>query len=454
MAESNLPTFEFTDGVLSIDTKLIRMRLRWRPVPLAEELFPGARRWRPCWPEFRLLRPVGERNRNRFDRDIPLTDGDDGAAAAKAAAFTAFRDELPGGLVSIVEPFSSHQWALLVFLHKDPRAIDLARSNPVLAHALASSDLFRGTPPDVAATQALWHQRDKQRHILAWLGFPDAESVVRLIRRISVESASPPMLRRLRNALNADARVMELLVHLPVIDADIMEMVTHGRLLDYITPDLLRELTAESRRVSDLSVGDILLEALSLQTMVAPGRTIRPFRRIEQIERFSREMHGEYQALQDRRAEARRELARRAELRRLELREQRRTARQARDAQLVAQREANARRQVRQNEIRRRPFPAPPIPGTPDIDPITSEEQLKAEGRLQTNCVGTYGPLVKGGSLYIYRVIAPERATLAIRRTADGCWRRSELKARANRRVRPATARAVDAWLARYRVSV
>jgi hypothetical protein len=49
------PTFEFADGMLQIDTPLARMRLAWRPEPLAEKLSPGMRKWRPFWPDFRLL---------------------------------------------------------------------------------------------------------------------------------------------------------------------------------------------------------------------------------------------------------------------------------------------------------------------------------------------------------------------------------------------------------------
>jgi hypothetical protein len=58
------------------------------------------------------------------------------------------------------------------------------------------------------------------------------------------------------------------------------------------------------------------------------------------------------------------------------------------------------------------------------------------------------------GATYIYRITAPERATLAIIRSSDGCWYRSELKARRNASVYAETARAVDIWLASHRVSV
>lgn len=68
--------------------------------------------------------------------------------------------------------------------------------------------------------------------------------------------------------------------------------------------------------------------------------------------------------------------------------------------------------------------------------------------------MATYATRVMSGDCYIYRVTAPERATLSIVYRADGCWRRSELKGHRNRAVRAETIRVVDAWLRNYRVSV
>ena len=52
---------------------------------------------------------------------------------------------------------------------------------------------------------------------------------------------------------------------------------------------------------------------------------------------------------------------------------------------------------------------------------------------------------VVAGNCYIYRVLHPGRATLCIRRQADGNWGVSELEASCNRKADPATREFVNA---------
>ena len=65
-------------------------------------------------------------------------------------------------------------------------------------------------------------------------------------------------------------------------------------------------------------------------------------------------------------------------------------------------------------------FPAPPYAGTPDIQPITTPAELKQEGREMAHCVGSYLNRVYDGDCYIYKVTAPERATLELLHTPHG----------------------------------
>jgi hypothetical protein len=435
------PAFSFDGGVLSIDTNLARMRIQWLPKPQAEELAPGGRRWRAFWPEFRLIRPEqGHGKRTVYTLDLPADHVTEEVAKQKALAFAAFRDQIPAETVRVVEPFGSHQWALMVLLHEQPRALDLAGSNPVLAYALANSDQLRGTRPEAAAVQALWYCNRKQRVLLEWLGFPGSEALVRLVRKIPPGSASPSVLRRLKNAVVADKRVLELLTHLRVVNATALELVTNQRLLDLVTPKLLLEVSAQDDTPGEPSAGDMILGSMTILRDIAPRREIKPFSSVEQARRFHEETDAEYQAHLRRQDEAKQEAQRVAE-------EERRRQREEAQARRRRKREWRA-------EVARRPYPKPPVPGTRDIVPLTSAEQLQIEGAEQCNCVASYAWRVLQGGTYIYRVMAPERATLAIVRGADGCWRRSELKAKSNRKVRASTVALVDRWLTRYCVSV
>jgi hypothetical protein len=98
--------------------------------------------------------------------------------------------------------------------------------------------------------------------------------------------------------------------------------------------------------------------------------------------------------------------------------------------------------------------PLPPLPGTEDIIPLTSAAQRMEEGRIQRNCVDSYARRVKSGGIYVYKVLRPERATLAIKRSSWHSWTVAELEAAGNRRVRSFTRLAVEHWLGMHSLSI
>jgi hypothetical protein len=92
-------------------------------------------------------------------------------------------------------------------------------------------------------------------------------------------------------------------------------------------------------------------------------------------------------------------------------------------------------------------FPEAPVPATATIQPIRNARELAREGHTMHHCVACYGQSVLEGSHYVYRVTAPERATLSIARRSDGSWGVSDLRRACNERVSPETEQAVAAWL-------
>ena len=102
------------------------------------------------------------------------------------------------------------------------------------------------------------------------------------------------------------------------------------------------------------------------------------------------------------------------------------------------------RRRIRQEEDRA--FPAPPFPGSPTIVPIRSVPELVREGEEQENCVAGYAHAVLQGRCFLYRVLAPERATLSL--VNDGQqWRLGELALKQNGMSCGTTGQAVENWL-------
>jgi hypothetical protein len=351
-------------------------------------------------------------------------------AEQKARAIAAFREEIPRDIAKVVEPFGSHQWALMVLMNAEPWAMDLAVGNPVLAYAFASSDKFRGSPPEAAAVQARWYCHKKQRELLEWLGFPGTEAVARLIRKIPPESASPSILHRLKHVLKADKRVLEYTSRLDVVNTAVLELVTVQPYLDLITPKLLAEVAC---RPTGASIGDMINGGMIIRQQIYSHRQLRPVQSLRQVCRFREKAEEEQRSHAHRQELARQEAERFAEQ---ELHRLRMLA--------MPRRRTEAEKHKHHAS---QPFPPPPVPGTRDIVPLTGKEQLHLEGWEQANCVATYQWRVLAGDTYVYKLLAPERATLSIVRCADGRWYRSELNVEGNRKVKQSTAMMVDAWL-------
>jgi hypothetical protein len=436
------PSFSIEQGTLCIHSSAAHYRLRWHPVPSAEELLCGSATWRPCCPEFRLVRPPEpspEQELLALDLSTEVL-----ADHQKEAAFAAFRAMVPEPLAKAVEPFGSYQWPLLVLLHDRSEAAELVAHNPVLAYALANHAGFRLTRQELAAGDACRHCTDRQRDILGWLGLPATEAMVKTFRKMAPAAVCPIVLRHLRNALREDERIPGMLAHLPQINAGVLWTVVNPYLRDLVAPKLL---LAIAENEDDLVYGQTpgrMASAIRLLQESQGKLPTEPLISLRQVE-----------LLQDAADEAYRTRDERARL--LALEKKRRQRALAAAARTQAQRAALAaasteRRRIM--EIEARPYPQPPVPGNNTIEPITSVLELKREGKAQGNCVGGYGLNVKEGQVYIYRVLKPERATLSIICGADGSWRRSQLKIQANGTPAKATCKHVDRWLARHSISI
>ncbi len=219
-----------------------------------------------------------------------------------------------------------------------------------------------------------------------------------------------------------------------------LEIVTNQHVLPFVTPVLLEAASAMTGRDGDFTLGDKILAVMTMLQELAPERPVPTFRSIEQVEQQHAEVYAEYAAYQQRQEQLR------EQRRQADQRERRRRADNARLQQNLARTNAESHRH--------KPFPPPPLPGTASILPLTRGLDLQFEAQEQNNCVASYDWKVQRGGFYIYRIMAPERATLAIFKASDGCWQRSELKGPNNRKVKRSTVNAVDSWLDGYRVSI
>lgn len=468
------PTYSFDKGLLHIATPGTEMRLRWKPTPFAEHRLHRGR-WMSFRPEFRILAPKSP------TPALPDNPEDRKTALEKQEAFRAFRPEVPAAVAELAERFGSCQWPLMLLAAECPAGLDLARSNPVLAYALANNEHFRATPADAAAFQAVRYCHRKQRQILKWLGFPDSEAMVRVVRKIPATVAYPSLLRMLRSAV-IDPDTLKRMGHLPVINRGIVFLLSDRTLRGLATPALLHEISTAENELDQAPIADLMMDIHLMATEIQATDKLRPFasrRRVRECYDQLYTVHDdalEHIRLEDERMEQVR-IARAEERRRIQRvqeeqrkkaarvratqRQQAQQAQQERDRLQAEEWERQERRRAvermeKARRLRFAPFPPPPIPGTKEIVPLTCSHALMDEGRAQQNCLGNndeYADRVRNGTLYIYRVLAPQRATLAIARSG-GSWRVSELKCRRNYLASGSTWDHIHAWLSAHQISL
>ena len=320
-------------------------------------------------------------------------------------AYAAFRASLPTEMALAVERFQSHQWNLIDLIGCKRETLDLAKSNPALAYLFANNDELRKLTATSPAVQAQWHAHKRQREIAAWLGFPGTEATVKLMKKIVPESVSPTEGRLLQQALARDPGIARMVAHLKRINAGVLRLVSNGKLFPLVTGQLLVEVAENDDEVYYPRTADLLLDVRYLFERLHPHAILKPFGSARRIQ----EHH----------------------------------------AQLVAELplEEAFEKELRNRRKKLKAYPEPPIAGSEHIVPLTSQYQLRVEGRVQHNCVGGYLQRVRTRRLYIYKVLRPERATLSIIRDRKGKWNIGQLLLSHNRPASAWTVRAVHEWL-------
>ncbi|MFO1076388.1 MAG: hypothetical protein U1E73_01525 [Planctomycetota bacterium] len=411
--DSWVPGYRFKDGRLLIfERERITLVDVW-PEPAAA-VKDGDAAWRPIHPEFRLVRPYRPRRPKTTAPAatrpkqllLPMamppapakapTRGE--LAEQKRRAFDALRFALPRDLARAIEGFPCCQFALIRVFAAMAEFLDLLASNPLLAFAL-------GQRLGAHATATPEHRivLAKQPELAGHLGFPATPAAARTLRKVFAESVTPAAIPALRRVLRDDDATRRM-AHLRRINAGVIALLGDERLRAAAAPALLDEVAQAPLEKYRAEVADLLVDVLTLeQELRGPGR-LPTFASIEAVRAAHHRVGVEY-----------------------------------------AEKKASGLLDCR--------FPRPPLRGNADIVALTSPQDLAVEGVQQRNCVASYAPAVARGDTFVYRVLAPERATLALRRSPAGHWYRSELRASCNRPVSPSTSLVVDAWLDEHTVS-
>jgi hypothetical protein len=398
------PGFRFKEGRLYVSTENETLMIESWPDLAAVRTRSRTKKWHPFVPAFRLLRPavqragavasLGPRNVQPGTLDPELE---------RQTAFRAFRFSIPPEVVEATERFSNRQWSVLKMCQRSRYARELAAANPALGFCLANLNVFRQTFSDpIELTSSL--ARLRQREVLSGLGFPGTESCARIFSRIVPEAVRVDAMVRFRDAIK-DEEIGRLLSHLPCINAGVLALTTNPRFRHHLTPRLLGDVAVSNAEEERPEAAALLQNLQLMWAALEPGRAPKRFQSVASLRAVHAEVCLEF-------------------------------CRHRMEAAAACS------------------LPAPPLPGTEYIQALTTVEKLREEGTEQQNCVGTYSKWVAGGHGYVYRVLRPERATLAIEKGPDGDWCVQQLRAQRNGPVSEATLQVIGDWLRTYSVSV
>ena len=305
-----------------------------------------------------------------------------------------FLETVPEAVRAAVARFRSRQWHVLALLARCPGADDLLESCPALGYALASNWVFHEPAVKRPLRAARRLVRLPRPVALQWLGFPGTRSAARRMATIAPREVTIAMLLDLRRALH-DPAARELLGHLPTLRHDVIRLVQTPELRPYISPRLLHEWIAAPRAWRGARLYVTIRDTLAMAGQA--GARVPRFLSLDQVTRHHNELTD------------RTNLGSLAYYLDLEL-------------------------------------PPPPIPGTETIAPLTVPAAVVEEGRLMHHCGASYVPRIARGHSYLYRVLAPERATLEVRMGRRG-WELAQIQGLGNARVAWSTRAAVEAWL-------
>lgn len=312
--------------------------------------------------------------------------------ARKTEQISAYFSNVPEGLRRMVARFPGRHWHLLAMAARCPDSIQLLKENPALGFALASAWAF--TPLQSRGVMRfirLWSQR-RRRVIAARLGFPDAQATVSILTRIEPEVCGLGWLLEMRRIL-ADPAWNKTVRHLPRLNAGAMFFLCKPAFRNRVAPAFIHEMAEQtSMNELDLCLFDTMRMEKQLQmprrTGLRSGAELRAYHD-ELVERMNREQA---------------------------------------------------------SGILEMEFPAPPIQGTSTIVPLATPRELIDEAQAQHNCILSYARDVKSRSIYFYRMLVPERATLALV-PSRGAWKLKEIAGPCNQPVSNKAEEEVQRWL-------
>ena len=298
-------------------------------------------------------------------------------------------------ITSMVQRFPFHTDHVKKLADEFPEAHPLIITNPALAFCISTVTLLKELPGEESAHSISVMLRARRRDACALLGFPGTKATVRILAKIQPEACFPQLLLRLRAALRAP-ELNKILQQIQWIDSTVLGLAVFWGDAPAISPTLFSELAIECEHGIDRPITNNFLDDLLkfMQTRKLSGLSVQTV----------------------------------GEIRRC----------------LYATALNDTIKDVLWND--ELTFPPPPFEGTSEIRPIRTYRMLRDEGYRQNHCVATLAGEIAARQLYVYKILAPERATLSIVRFGN-VWRSGEIRAECNHEVTGETMKFIHEWL-------
>ncbi len=399
---------DLPDGARTYEFDVRGRAVRATPWPKIGLWQKGDEGWKEIFPAFALL-----------CRAEPSDPAPDIArrVAKNVAEFNAWLREVPPEVLGEARRYGNEAYRLLRFFSiGQEAAIELSRGrHEALCIALAHAEAFRRPGGPLTAEEASAVLTLPHHEIARWLGFDAGRAGIRILERAHVldtEASPKNFLLSLRECMK-DREALKKLCDIPAVNESILAVLSWG-IAHAVTINFLSELLPLSRLediqfLQERSPPDcpedsrglaliILFDGLRIWNDMGRVHPLPSFNTLADAYHFHDQMLDLY----------------------LEI-------------------EAD-------QKLRALVFPEPPFAGTAEIVPITDPCELLQEGEECQHYSAALAKDVAARQTYIYKVFAPERATLLLRRSGDK-WRIAEIRTCGSLRLSRKVRRAVDQWL-------
>lgn len=182
-----------------------------------------------------------------------------------------FVESIPLAILHRITRFESAQWQLIRLCTHIPELAKLIDSNPTLAYMLACAERFRsGQKPTVNRLRKMLALSEAQ--IAGWLGFPETQRAVQILRKILPNACNYQALLMLRELF---PRWNAHWAELKIIDSLTLALLTQRSLAGLVSLDFAIEFSALNL-AERIEVFEIL--------QYAKGKELREFAAVKQFE--------------------------------------------------------------------------------------------------------------------------------------------------------------------------